>query len=234
MSQASSKKKYFLILLLLLAPALILLYLARADHNFSYLPVYGEKFVEYNTVDGMEVADTVYHTIPHFSFIDQDSNVVTLPDFDNKILIADFFFTSCPSICPIMTKQMARLQWILDDAAYKDVHFLSHTVDPTHDTPSVLKAYGEEQGADFNRWTFVTGEKEAIYEQGFQGYLLNTQEDDMAPGGFLHSQMFVLVDRDRRIRGFYDGTNTQEVDNLVDDVKMLLKEEKIRERDAGK
>jgi protein SCO1/2 len=128
-----------------------------------------------------------------------------------------------------MTKQMTRLQWLLEDEVYRQVHFLSHTVNPKHDTPEVLKAYALEQGADLERWTFLTGNQEIIFEHGFEGYLLNTQEDAGAPGGFLHSSMFVLVDKERRIRGFYDGTSTKEVDDLVTDIKMLMKEASMRE-----
>lgn len=227
MKPASERRKFLILLSLLILPGIALIVLSKADHKFKVLPYYGEKEVAYNS--GSEVADTVYHAVPDFSFINQDGEAVTFDDFENKILVVDFFFTTCPTICPIMTKQMTRLQWMLDDPAYKDVKFLSHTVNPSHDTPEVLKAYGEEQGADFSTWTFVTGDKEEIYEQGFEGYLLSTQEDEAAPGGFLHSSYFVLVDRDRHIRGFYDGTSTKEVDDLMVDIKMLMKEDNMRE-----
>lgn len=227
MKPASQSRKIFILLLLLIGPGLVLIFLSKADHKFLLLPYYGEPEISF--IAGSDEIDTVQFTVPDFSFINQDSVEVTFADFEDKILVVDFFFTTCPTICPIMTKQMTRLQWILDDSAYEDIRFLSHTVNPKHDTPSVLKAYGTEQGADWNRWSMVTGNQEIIFDQGFNGYLLSTQEDAGAPGGFLHSSMFVLVDKDRHIRGFFDGTSTKEVDDLVMDIKMLMKEGVMRE-----
>jgi len=217
-----------LLFALLLGPGLILIFLSKSDHSFKTLPYFGNKEV-INAVAGADVPDTLYHAVPDFSFTNQFGENTTMEDFEGDIMVVDFFFTTCPTICPIMTKQMARLQWMLEDAAYDDVSFLSHTVNPNNDTPEILLAYGQEEGADFEKWTFVTGDQEEIFEQGFQGYLLSTQEDSGAPGGFLHSSMFVLVDRDRHIRGFYDGTSSKEVDDLVTDIKMLKKEETLKE-----
>jgi protein SCO1/2 len=232
MRQVSEPRKFVILLLLLIGPGLILIWLSKADHKFQILPYYGEKEVYISPETGEE--DTLYHVVPDFSFTNQDGDEVTQDNFEGKIMVVDFFFTTCPSICPIMTKQMARLQWLLEDPAYEDVRFLSHTVNPEYDTPEVLKEYAQREGADLNRWTFVTGDKEEIYEQGFTGYLLSTQEDDAAPGGFLHSPMFVLVDKNKHIRGFYDGTSSSEVDDLVTDIKMLKKEEVMSEAEKVK
>lgn len=229
MKETFQSRKYLILFVLLLGPGLILIFLSKADHSFKTLPYYGPKEPVYSA--GGESVDTIYHKVPDFVFTNQFNEEVSWSDFEGKILVADFFFTTCPTICPIMTKQMTRLQWMLEDPAYDDVHFLSHTVNPETDTPEVLRAYGEEQGADFDKWTFVTGEKSEIYEQGFSGYLLSAQEDEAAPGGFLHSSMFVLVDRNRQIRGFYDGTSSKEVDDLVTDIKMLKKEETLKEKE---
>ena len=228
MNKSSERRKYLLLFALLLGPGLILIFLSKSDHSFKTLPYFGNKEV-INAVAGTDVPDTLYHSVPDFSFTNQFGENTTMEDFEGDIMVVDFFFTTCPTICPIMTKQMARLQWMLEDAAYDDVSFLSHTVNPNNDTPEILQAYGQEEGADFEKWTFVTGDQEEIFEQGFQGYLLSTQEDSGAPGGFLHSSMFVLVDRDRHIRGFYDGTSSKEVDDLVTDIKMLKKEETLKE-----
>jgi len=228
MNKSSERRKYLLLFALLLGPGLILIFLSKSDHSFKTLPYFGNKEV-INAVAGADVPDTLYHAVPDFSFTNQFGENTTMEDFEGDIMVVDFFFTTCPTICPIMTKQMARLQWMLEDAAYDDVSFLSHTVNPNNDTPEILLAYGQEEGADFEKWTFVTGDQEEIFEQGFQGYLLSTQEDSGAPGGFLHSSMFVLVDRDRHIRGFYDGTSSKEVDDLVTDIKMLKKEETLKE-----
>lgn len=219
-------KKITVLLLLLVVPGVVLIFLSKADHKFQILPYYGEPELVY--APGTAVADTIYHRVPDFELIDHNGNPVSWSDFEGKFIVADFFFTTCPTICPIMTKQMTRLQWLLEDPAYSDVHFLSYTVNPSHDTPEVLKTYALEQGADLDRWTFITGEQEAIYELGFNGYLISTQEDELAPGGFLHSSLFILLDRERHIRGFYDGTSTKEVDDLVTDIKMLKKQEVMK------
>jgi protein SCO1 len=225
-------RKYIILSLLLIGPGIILVFLSKANHQFKYLPYYGPKTDTVVTRNGKDFVDTLYHTIPYFEFIDQDGKLVTQKDFKDQIVVADFFFTSCPSICPIMSKQMSTLLWKLEDDSYKDVKFLSHTVNPESDTPEVLKKYGEKYDADFSRWTFVTGDQDKIFKQGFTGYLLSTQVDSTALGGFLHSPMFVLVDKQQHIRGFYDGTVTKEVDDLVIDIKMLLKEEKTERKKA--
>ncbi|NEN25156.1 SCO family protein [Cryomorpha ignava] len=216
--------KYTILLLLLLGPGLFLILLSKGTHKFKTLPYYGFKEV---ATDG----DTIYHTVPDFEFTNQNGEAVSFADFKDKIVVADFIFTTCPTICPIMTKQMTRLQWMLEDPSFNNVKFLSHSVNPTHDTPEVLMEYAKANDADLSRWTFVTGDQQDIFDQGFEGYLLSTQEDSGAPGGFLHSSNFVLIDKDRHIRGFYDGTSTTEVDDLVSDIKMLMKEETMTEEE---
>jgi protein SCO1/2 len=225
MNRKSEVKKILLLLLLLVVPGLLLIFLSKAEHNFEILPYLGEREVV-NLADGS--ADTLYHKVPDFELINQEGEQVSFADFEGKIIVADFFFTTCPTICPIMTKQMTRLQWMLNDPAYDDVHFLSYSVNPRHDTPEVLKAYALDQGADLSSWTFMTGEQEVIFKLGFEGYMLSTQEDELAPGGFLHSSLLVLLDRQRHIRGYYDGTSTKEVDDLVTDIKMLKKQEVMK------
>ncbi len=226
MSGITERKKLLLLFVLLLGPGLVLIFLSKADHNFKTLPYYGPK--EPVITEGGATTDTIYHKVPDFSFTNQFGQRNSWVDFEGKIIVADFFFTTCPTICPIMTKQMTRLQWMLEDPVYDDVHFISHTVNPQNDTPEVLMEYGKEQGADFESWTFLTGDQNKTFEHGFEGYMLSTQEDSEAPGGFLHSSMFVLLDRDRHIRGFYDGTSSKEVDDLVTDIKMLKKEETMK------
>lgn len=215
------------LLSLLILPAIFLLIFSTARHNFVKLPFYGEKIP-------LQGKDTLYHTIPAWSFVNQNGKTVTDQDYKGKIYIADFFFTSCGTICPKMTKQMVRLQWKMKDEAYKDVRLLSHTVDPENDTPERLLRYAEKHNANLGRWDFVTGDKRALYEIGVNGYLLSTREDALAEGGFLHSEKFVLVDRKGRIRGFYDGTSTEDVDRAADEVKLLLKEEKVEAAEAAR
>lgn len=192
------------------------------------LPIMGHRSVNVVEAGAQTRNDTVYHTIPSFRFVNQDSLWVTNETFKDKIYVADFFFTSCPTICPIMKTQMLRVYEKFRDNA--DVAFLSHTIDPEYDTVSVLNAFAKKLGVESSRWHFVTGNKEDIYTIGEKSYLVTAQEDQAEPGGFLHSGAFILVDKDRRIRGFYDGTKQEEVDRLIRDIPVLLKEyNKIKE-----
>jgi protein SCO1/2 len=208
--------------------------LGLVKHNFEFLPYFGPREVEYRDVGGVMVADTLYHRVPPFAFTDQSGSRLTSDDLEGKILIVDFFFTRCTTICPRMKTQLQRLQFQLGDPAFDDVVFLSHTVDPEHDTPEVLRYHARKLKADTTRWKFLTGTKEELYGLGADGYFLAAREDVLAEDGFLHSEMFVLVDRDRHIRGYYDGTSTEEVNRLVGELKMLMKEEKIRAAEAKK
>lgn len=212
---------FILSLFLLFSPALGL-----AKHRYAFLPYYGPKEVN-------APGDTTYFTVPPFAFTDQFGRPFSDRDVEGRILVVDFFFTRCTTICPRMTRQMQQLQLKLDDEAFDDVVFLSHTVDPENDTAEVLNAYARQHQADTARWKFLTGPKADLYLLGSEGYFLAAREDVMAPDGFLHSEMFVLVDKDRHIRGYYDGTSTAEVGRLAGDIKMLLKEEKVRRREAA-
>ncbi len=189
--------------------------------NKEKLPFIGPKEVVSKEGNGKATKDTIYHKVPDFRFIDQDSQVVTQKTFENKVYVADFFFTSCPTICPKMTEQMYRVY-----KEYKDnpkVMFLSHTVDPKRDTPGTLKNYANKLGVDSTRWKFVTGHKDSIYRIGKKGYMASAKKDSAAPGGFLHSGQFFLVDEKRRIRGIYRGTKTESVDDLMSDLDQLLR-----------
>jgi protein SCO1/2 len=184
------------------------------------LPIFG--MTEYIEVDGK--LDTVYHTIPDYSFVDQDSVTITPKTFENKVYVADFFFGTCPTICPLMKAQLIRVYDRFENNS--EFGILSHTIDPDHDTVAYLKDYSERIGIiDNNVWHFVTGNKEEIYELGTAaGYMVPIGEDTSAPGGYIHSGAFILVDKERRIRGFYDGTKTNEVDILMNDIDRLLAE----------
>ena len=157
-----------------------------------------------------------------YTFTDQDNRPVAQKMFAEKIYVADFFFTSCPTICPIMKTQMLRVY-----EKYKDdqrVVLLSHSIDPEHDTVEVLRDYGARLDIDADRWHLVTGDKEEIYNTA-KRYGLAAMEDKNAPGGFLHSGSFTLVDRQGRIRGYYRGTEEEAVDRLIDDIAWLLNED---------
>lgn len=178
------------------------------------LPILGRH--EYNE------NDTVYHTIDEFKFVNQDSNWVSEQTVKGKVYVADFFFTSCPTICPIMKTQMLRIYEQIQDN--DDVLILSHTIDPKHDTVAVLKEFADRLGVNSEKWHFVTGEKEAIYKIGQTSYMVSAVEDPTEPGGFIHSGAFILVDDQRRVRGIYDGTKPDQVDRLLRDLDILLKE----------
>ncbi len=202
--------------------------LGLVKHSFNYLPYYGEKEVIAVERNGRMVVDTLYAELPPFSLIDRNGRAFTDRDVEGKIIVADFFFTRCTTICPRMKVQMQQLQLKLNDPAYEDIVFLSHTVDPEYDTPEVLNAQARKLQADTARWKFLTGPKEDIYRLAVEGYLVPAQEDVMDPDGFLHSEMFVLVDKDRHLRGYYDGTTAEGMNAIAADIKMLLKEEKIK------
>ena len=193
---------------------------ACQKENQGKLPILGRQ--EYKEVNGK--LDTIYHTVPSFEFVDQDSTVVTEATFEGKVYVADFFFGTCPTICPVMKQQMLRVYERFRDNP--EFAILSHTIDPDHDTVAYLKDYSMRLGIEDNSvWHFVTGDKDAIYEIGSaKGYLVPVGEDEDAPGGFIHSGAFILVDKERRIRGFYDGTKAMEVDALMNDIPKLLAE----------
>lgn len=196
--------------------------LTTGRHNFIHLPYIGEKGLAANG------KDTIYHSIPPFQFINQDGKPITDKTFEGKIYVADYFFTTCQSICPKMATELQRVQ---DKFAYTNgmVQILSHTVNPENDSVPVLKAYSELVHADNSMWNFVTGDKKQLYDLARKGYLLNAMEGDGGPDDFIHSELFVLVDREKHIRGIYDGTNIKAVNDLLDDIKVLMAEYAIKE-----
>lgn len=174
------------------------------------------------TVNGKIVTDTIYQTIPAFSFINQDSSIVTNHDFDGKIYVADFFFTSCPSICPIMHRNLLKVY-----QKYKDnpeVKIASHTIDFRHDTPSKLKEYANKLGVKGDQWEFLRGSRDSVYTLAEKNYLVAVGEDKNAPGGYVHQGWLVLIDKEKRIRGAYDGTQADQVEKMMEDMDVLLKE----------
>lgn len=167
-------------------------------------------------------SDTVYHTIAPFQFVDQDSALVTNAEFVGKIYVADFFFTSCRTICPIMKTQMLRVYEATADMP--DVLILSHTIDPEWDTVALLHDFAERLGVKSPRWRFVTGVKDSIYKIAQTSYYATAMEDRTEPDGFIHSGAFLLIDRKGRIRGKYDGTKEADVNRLIGDIKRLRRE----------
>ena len=156
-----------------------------------------------------------------FEFLSQDSTVITPQTFENKIYVTDFFFTTCPTICPQMKAQMLRVYEAYEEN--NDIILLSHTIDPQHDTVGVLKDYSERLGISSDHWLMVTGEKNEIFDVA-KKYMVSAMEDENQPGGFVHSGAFVLIDKKKQIRGYYDGTKELETSELIDDIEVLLNE----------
>lgn len=183
--------------------------------------VLGQKLVEKRTVNGQVEYDTVTASIPAFRFIDQDGAIIDTNTVKGKIYVVDFFFTHCPSICPKMKAEMHRVY-----EQYKgenDVLILSHSIDPERDSVPVLKNYASKLNLDSHIWHFLTGDKAAIYAIA-DHYLESAKEDKDAAGGFVHDGNFILIDRQRHVRGYYDGTTDQGTDKLIADIQTLLHE----------
>ena len=196
-----------------------------ACNSDKKLPIYGEREVAISKdANGKQQIDTIYKTIPDFAFLNQDSVIITQDDFKGKIYVADFFFTSCTTICPTMHRNMKTVYE--EFSSNPDIMFLSHTIDFKYDTPSVLKKYAEKLGVNDKRWQFAYGNKDQIYSLAEKNYLTVVEEDSTARDGYIHQGWFVLIDKHKRMRGAYDGTKTEQVDQLKKDLVILLAEEK--------
>ena len=214
-------KPYLSSFLLLIVVFALIIYGCQPAN--TTLPIMGERKTVTKIVNGKEVTDTVYHQIRNFAFLDQDSVLVTNETFKGKIYVADFFFTTCPTICPIMKTQLLRVS-----ERYKNnpkVGILSHTIDPGHDTIPLLKEYKHNLGIDNPNWHFVWGNRDTIYSIGEKDYYVPAYADSTAPGGYVHSGGFILVDKNRHVRGIFNGTQQQPVDSLMMAIDRLLLEQ---------
>lgn len=205
-------KRYSILFNLALILSILLLF-SCSEQNEGKLPILGQKEVT--------ATDTTYHTIGHFRFVDQDSAIITNKTVRGKIYVADFFFTSCRTICPIMKSQMLRVYDLVKDDP--EVLLLSHTIDPEYDTVALLHDYANRLGVESDKWHFLTGNKDSIYYVAQTSYFATAMEDDAEPGGFIHSGAFLLIDKKGRIRGKYDGTKEEEVNRLLKDIEILEK-----------
>ena len=199
----------------ILALIAFILFSCQGNDPKKLLPVFGAKHAENK--------DTVFHSIKNFSLINQYGETITENTTKSKIYVANFFFATCQSICPEMSKNLVDVQ----KAFEKDdsLLILSHSVNPMHDTVAVLFAYANTYSAIKNKWHLLTGDKKEIYSLAANGYLVNAIEDDGSPEGFLHSEMLLLIDKKARIRGMYDGTDKAEVLRLIADIKLLKTED---------
>ncbi len=213
-----------LFLLLFLLQLMACTQINPRESRVNQLPYYNEATFTPHWLDpASEILDT-FHRIAPFQLVNQEGDTVTEKSFAGKIYVTDFFFTVCPGICPKMTDNMMNLQdTFLKD---KEVLFLSHSVTPEYDSVPVLKAYAEEKGILSDKWYLVTGTQEAIYKLGRQDYFV---EEDLGlskdADEFLHTENFVLIDKNRHIRGIYNGLKKASLHQLVADIRTLKKEE---------
>lgn len=194
-----------------LLPTAYCLLLISCSNKTEQLPILGSR--EWNG------KDTTYHTIAQFQFVDQDSSLVNNATFKDKIYVADFFFTSCRTICPIMKTQMLRIYEATQNMP--DVLILSHSIDPEYDTVALLHDFADRLGVESKRWHFVTGVKDSIFKIAQTSYFTTAMEDKTEPDGYIHSGAFLLIDKKGRIRGKYDGTKEEDVNRLIGDIKRL-------------
>jgi protein SCO1/2 len=183
------------------------------------LPIYQPASVNSELVDSTIQYQKKYHKIADFSLINQNGETITQDDYKDKIYVADFFFTTCQTICPVMTKNMHEVQkaFIADN----DVKMLSHTVTPEIDTVAQLKRYAQEKGVNASKWNLVTGDKKQIYELARKSYLAVKDDGDGGSFDMIHTENFMLIDKERQIRGYYDGTDPKEIERLIEDIKTL-------------
>ncbi len=213
-----AKYKFLGIVLFILSCIIIYLFY-NALQPKKLLKVYQPSDFNPELVDSTLLHVKKYHTIANFSLTNQNGRTITQEDYKGKIFVADFFFTTCPSICPIMTKNMAYIQeQIMDD---DEVLLLSHSVTPLKDSVPQLKKYAIEKGVVDRKWNLVTGDKKQIYELARKSYFAVLNEGDGGPFDMIHTENFILIDKEGRIRGTYDGTKTEEIEELLVDLDIL-------------
>ena len=217
-------KKYglFVFIMLSISSAAVFMFYSVLTPE-KKLPIYQPNMVKFELVDSTVQHIKRFHKIDNFSLVNQNNQVVTNKNYDGKIYVADFFFTTCPGICPIMKENMVFLQEEFKDD--DNLLLLSHSVTPEIDSVPVLKKYSEEKGVIDSKWNMVTGDKKQIYNLARKSYLVAEDIESSSAFDMIHTENFVLVDTQRRIRGFYDGTNNDSMEELINDIKILKKEE---------
>jgi len=189
----------------------------------SYLPYYNDESFTPHWITPGTKEEEIFHKIPNFKLTNQLGEIVTQKTFEDKIYITDFFFTSCPGICPKMTGNMAKIQEAFKED--KDVLLLSHSVMPTTDSVSVLKTYAKNYDIIANKWHLVTGDKKDIYSLGRDHYFVeNDLGEPKSIEDFLHTENFLLIDKSKHIRGIYNGLNRASVGQLIIDINALKSE----------
>ena len=202
--------------------AVILILFYNALLPVEKLPVYQPAMVNFELVDSTIQHQKKFHRIADFSLTNQNGKTVTQKDFKGKIYVADFFFTTCPTICIAMTDNLVKFQEKIKNNP--NVMILSHSVTPEIDSVAQLKKYAIEKGVIDQKWHLVTGDKKAIYELARKSYLAVKENGDGGPFDMIHTENFILVDPDRRVRGFYDGTDLEEIQRLFEELEILIQE----------
>ena len=216
-------KKYRIFLgVFIVFSAIVLSLFYSALKPKKMLPIFNPSDVNPELVDSTVQYKSKYHTIADFSFVNQNGKTITQKDYEGKIYVADFFFTTCPTICPKMTANLSEIQTAF--ANNPKVKLLSHTVFPETDSVPVLKAYAIEHKVDDSKWNLVTGDKKEIYTMARKSYLAVKLGKPSELYDMVHTENFILVDTKKRVRGFYDGTNKEDMKRLIEDITFLASE----------
>ena len=221
MSEFLKKYRLFFGVFIVLSAIILTLFYSALKPKKT-LPIFNPADVNPELVDSTVQYKSKYHTIADFSFINQNGKTITQKDYEGKIYVADFFFTTCGSICPKMTTNLSDIQKAF--ANNPKVKLLSHTVFPETDSVPVLKAYAKKHNVNDNKWNLVTGDKKEIYTMARKSYLAVKLGKPSELYDMVHTENFVLVDTKRRVRGFYDGTNKDDMKRLIEDITFLANE----------
>lgn len=228
MSSSSFPLKKVLVLLILLAVPGTVYYLLQEKgvNRYRPLPIYGEKKVAktFTIKRRKQIPDTIYHVIRDFKFLNQNSDTVAFPADSNQITVVNFFYTQCPSFCNSMNKELARVAKYY--SKNRLMRFISISVDPVNDSPSVLSKYSKPFVAENKKWDFVTGDKDLIFDIAKNDFLVDVIQDTINKKEIIHTPMIILLDPQKRIRGYYDSSRGPEQMNLlIDEIKLLITEE---------
>lgn len=226
MSKITSLKKILILVSLLAVPGFLYYLLTEKGKNrYRPLEIFGPKQVAatFHTKHGEKIPDTIYHVIRDFKLVSNTGDSIGIPTDSNQITVVNFFYTNCKTFCTEMNAQMARV--VAQYPNNKMLRFYSITVDPEHDTPAVLNSYASSLNANPTRWSFLTGDKDFIFELAKKDFLVDAFSGSNQSGNIVHSQMLILVDADKRIRGYYDSTSKEQVDKLIDEIKVQITEE---------
>ena len=233
-----NKKAAFALVLAIIIPV-VCYYIVKwtSDDAINMPRRYYMDSVITKTIDGKTTTDTIWHKVDNISLVNQLGDTVSLHDIQNRVIVADFFFTRCPSICPALTRNMARLQQsfshynegrrVIDSSI---VNFLSFSIDPERDSVEALKKYADKFGVDHDNWWMLTGPKKTIYDFAFNEMKLGLQDGEGVDTSFIHSQKMVLMDKDYVVRGYYDGLDTMALKLLARDIALLMleKDKKVK------